>query len=76
MNLLVPILNFAATGYSLKVARRGINNEPRPLPEWDDIGGKLVKGLLILVIGFVYMLPVFLLACIKPGLFSSRLLGS
>jgi hypothetical protein len=64
---LVPILNFAATGYSLEVTRRVINNEPRPLPEWDDIGGKLVKGLLYTVIAFVYALPVLLLVCLMQG---------
>ena len=64
---LVPILNFAATGYSLEVTRRVIHNEPRPLPEWDDIGGKLVKGLLYTVIAFVYALPILLLVCLMQG---------
>jgi hypothetical protein len=61
---LVPILNFAATGYSLEVTKRVLKNDPRPLPEWDDIGGKLVKGLLVAVIGFVYALPLTLMNCI------------
>jgi hypothetical protein len=61
---LVPILNFAATGYSLQVTKRVLNNDPRPLPEWDDIGGKWVKGLLVAVIGFVYALPLTLMNCI------------
>jgi len=61
---LVPILNFAASGYSLEVTKRVLNNDPRPLPEWDDIGGKLVKGLLVAVIGFVYALPLTLMNCI------------
>jgi hypothetical protein len=64
---LVPILNFASTGYSLEVTRRVINNNPRPLPEWDDIGGKLVKGLLYTVIAFVYALPILLLVCLMQG---------
>lgn len=64
---LVPILNFAASGYSLEVTRRVINNDPHPLPEWDDIGGKLVKGFLYAVIGFVYALPILLLACLMQG---------
>jgi hypothetical protein len=61
---LVPILNFAASGYSLQVTKRVLNNDPRPLPEWDDIGGKWVKGLLVAVIGFVYALPLTLMNCI------------
>lgn len=61
---LVPILNFAAAGYGLEVARRVINNDARPLPEWDNIGDKLVKGLLVAVIQFVYFLPMLLFVCI------------
>ena len=64
---LVPILNFAATGYSLEVTRRVLDNDPRPLPEWDDIGGKLVKGLLYTIIAFVYALPILLLVCLMQG---------
>jgi len=64
---LVPILNFASTGYSLEVTRRVINNDPHPLPEWDDIGGKLVKGLLYSIIAFVYALPILLLVCLMQG---------
>ncbi len=60
---LVPILQLAATGYSLEVTRRVINSDPHPLPEWDDLGGKLVKGLLVAVIGVGYMVPVLLFVC-------------
>ena len=64
---LVPILNFAAAGYSLEVAQRVINDDPRPLPEWSDIGDKLVKGLLVSVIGLVYALPLIVLSCLMWG---------
>lgn len=64
---LVPIVNFASTGYSLEVTRRIINGDARPLPEWDDFGGKLVKGLLVTAIGFVYALPILLLVCLMQG---------
>lgn len=64
---MVPILNFAAAGYSLEVAQRVINDDPRPLPEWSDIGGKLVKGLLVSVIGMVYALPLFFLGFLMWG---------
>jgi len=61
------ILNFAAAGYSLEVAQRVINGDPQPLPEWSDIGDKLVKGLLVSVIGMVYALPLFLLGFLMWG---------
>lgn len=61
---LVPILNFAAAGYALEVVQRVIRGDVRPLPEWDDIGGKLVKGLIFLVIYIVYSIPLLILACL------------
>jgi hypothetical protein len=39
-------------------------SEPRPLPEWSDLGDKFVKGLVLSVVAVVYMLPVILLACL------------
>ncbi len=65
---IVPILNFAAAGYSLEVTQRVINNDPKPMPEWDNIGDKLVKGFLVFVIGFVYSLPSTIVGCISQGI--------
>jgi hypothetical protein len=64
---LVPILNFAAYGYSIEVTRRVIDGHPQPLPAWDDFGGKFIKGLLYFVIGLVYSLPILLIACLAVG---------
>jgi hypothetical protein len=64
---LVPILNFASYGYSIEVTRRVIDGNPQPLPEWDDFGGKFIKGLIYFVIGLVYSLPIVLIACLAAG---------
>jgi hypothetical protein len=53
-----PILVY---GYGLELMQNVIKGRPRPLPEWDDWGGKLVKGIMYLVISFVYALPIVLL---------------
>ncbi len=53
-----PILVY---GYGLEVMENVIQGRSRPLPEWDDWGGKLVKGIMYLVISFVYALPIVLL---------------
>lgn len=60
---IVPVLNFAVAGYGVEVLRRVVNNDPKPLPEWDDLGGKLVKGLIVTVIQFIYMIPIWLVSC-------------
>jgi len=51
-------------GYMVDVVRNVTGGEPRPLPEWSDLGGQFVKGLILSVVAIVYMLPVVLLACL------------
>lgn len=64
---LVPILNLAAYGYSIEVTKRVIDGHPQPLPAWDDFGGKFIKGLIYMLIGLVYSLPIVLIACLAVG---------
>jgi hypothetical protein len=60
----VPILNWAFTGYLVDLLRNVGRGEPRPLPDWSDFGEKFMKGLLLSIAGFIYMLPAFLIMCI------------
>jgi hypothetical protein len=53
----VPILNLIPCGYALRTVKAVGENREKPLPEWDDLGGDLVKGLLLVVGWFVYFLP-------------------
>jgi len=54
---LVPILNLAAAGYFLEVIQRVAQQKEIPLPEWNDLGNKWVKGLLFFIILLLYYLP-------------------
>jgi uncharacterized protein DUF4013 len=45
-------------GYSVLLIRRAAAGDPRPLPEWDDLGGMFGLGLRGLAIYLVYILPV------------------
>lgn len=65
---LVPILNFAWTGYTVDIVRNIIDGVSRPLPEWSDFGDKFVKGFLIWAAGFIYSLPALIIGCIPLGL--------
>jgi len=64
---LIPIVGpLLQMGYSVEALRRTIDRTPVPLPEWDDWGGKLVKGLVYWVISFIYALPLILVvACVS-----------
>ena len=59
---LIPLIGqLVVLGWGIEVTRRVIHNHPEPLPDWDDFMGYLVKGLQVLVIGVVYMLPVIVI---------------
>ena len=49
-------------GYGLELMQNVIQSRPRPLPDWDDWEGKLVKGIMYIVIGLVYALPIIVLS--------------
>ncbi len=57
---LAPILNLAALGYQVEVARRVARGEPQPLPEWDDLKRLWVQGAWLGLALFVYSLPLLL----------------
>jgi hypothetical protein len=61
---IVPILNFAFTGYVTQTIRNVEGKLEEPLPEWDDFGKKFVLGFFMWLAGIVYALPVILLSII------------
>jgi hypothetical protein len=62
--LIIPIVNFMVLGYMLEALKRSADGVDIPLPEWDDFGGKFMKGLMLLIIGVVYTIPIWLVACV------------
>jgi len=65
---LIPIVNFAVFGYVVETLRNVAQGLERPLPEWSDFGGKFVKGLVVLIIGFIYAIPILLIMGCQTGL--------
>ena len=47
-------------GYGVRLIRRSALGEPRPLPEWDDMGGIFGDGLRAVALYLGYALPVLL----------------
>ncbi len=61
--LIIPILGtIVVAGWMLELMRRVINRDPQPLPDWNDFGGYVMKGLQALVVGLVYSLPMILVS--------------
>lgn len=62
-------------GYMARLARNVIAGVQHPLPEWDDLGGYFGEGLRLFAIGFVYVLPIFVIVgvVIVPVIFLQHL---
>jgi hypothetical protein len=57
---MVPILNFAWTGYLVGILRNMMHPTVEPLPSWDDIDQKFRDGLILFAAGLVYALPILI----------------
>lgn len=60
---IIPIVNFIFIGWLLDVAKSAMRKDMK-LPEFKDLGGLFVNGLLTFIIGFVYMLVVIIIGAI------------
>jgi hypothetical protein len=61
---LIPFVGqFYVMGYVVEIIKNVIAGRDVPLPEiGEDFGGKLLKGLLLSVITFIYSLPIVIVA--------------
>jgi len=67
----VPILNFAWGGYTNEIIRRVSRDDPEPLPNWDDLGKMFVQGLILVIVGLIYALPIVILSLLYIPVFST-----
>lgn len=58
---LVPILNFALSGFIVGIIRNVMNNSSEILPNWDDLGKKFSDGLILFGAGIIYALPLIII---------------
>ena len=69
---LIPIIGqLFLAGWGLEITRRVIKEDPEPLPEWNDFGNYIVKGLQLIIIGFVYALPIILVQACTQGAYAA-----
>lgn len=65
---IIPIVGpLAVAGWGVEITKRALQKDPEQLPGWGDFLNYLVKGLVLLLIGFVYMLPVILVQACSNG---------
>jgi hypothetical protein len=51
-------------GYMIQTARRVVQTHSRPLPNWDNFGDTMMKGLYALIISIAYTIPLIVLSAI------------
>src|SRR5512144_2549774 len=66
---IVPILNFAWTGYIVELVKNVIDRRQEPLPDWGDFGKKFIDGLIVTVAYFIYALPALLVLCVMGAIY-------
>jgi hypothetical protein len=52
-------------GYVVETIRNIIEGQPRPLPEWDNLGEKFMSGLMLCIILIIYSIPSILFSCVS-----------
>jgi Protein of unknown function (DUF4013) len=67
---IVPVVNFAWGGYTCEIIRRVSRQDPEPLAGWDEFGEKFVQGLVLVIAGFIYSLPIIILSLLMIPLFA------
>lgn len=60
----VPILNFAGTGYLIEQQINVKHGPDVPMPTWDKLGDLFMLGLKLFVVFFIFALPVIALSCV------------
>lgn len=68
---LVPILNFAWTGYLVQILRNIMNRNGDLLPTWDDLDKKFSDGLILFGAGLIYASPILIALCLPLGISAS-----
>jgi hypothetical protein len=61
----IPVLNFAAVGYEVEIARRVSSGDGTLLPDWSDLGVHFRRGLPLAIARYVYFLPILLLLALS-----------
>jgi len=63
---IIPIVNFILIGYGLEVIKNTLNKNKK-LPEWKNFGQKFVQGLVAILIGIIYAIPLGIFAIVSLG---------
>lgn len=61
--LSIVTLGILPIGYTVRVIRSVMQGNEETMPEWDDFGGDLIRGIMVYVGSLVYFIPLILVSC-------------
>jgi hypothetical protein len=75
---IIPIIPWIfVSGYIARIIKMGVNGDDFTLPEWDDWGDLLTKGLQLMGVGLMAVLPfIILFGCGYLTMMSPAIMGS
>ena len=63
---IIPLVNIftmpVIAGYGLRLLKNVADGAEEPLPAWDDWGGDWVKGILSILAGVIYAIPIWIVS--------------
>lgn len=58
---IIPLVNIAWGGYTTEIIRRVSRDDAEPLAGWDNFGKYFIDGLILVIAGMIYALPIIIL---------------
>ena len=49
----------------METVKNVMDGDPKPLPDWADLGSKFTKGLMLSLIILIYSLPIIFVSCLS-----------
>lgn len=65
---IIPIVNLVVTGFAIESSGVGKARPSKNMPEWKDWWYLFIKGLAVVVIKIIYLIPAFVVILIGVGL--------
>ncbi len=61
--LMIVTLGIIPLGYQIRIIREVMRGDDSKMPEWDDFGGDLMRGIMVVLGYLIYYFPIILIYC-------------
>lgn len=61
--LMIVTLGIIPLGFQIRIIRNVMRGDDSKMPEWDDFGGDLMRGIMVVLGYLIYYFPIILVYC-------------